>query len=471
MIVRVRRKHRKHAGVIPEQRLERLMWLVWVPLVVAWIALPYLAATRSIRAVGDPAVRPRAGLHRTQMGGGGGWARLPRLSPIECWVRMGESWRMAVTPGETTELVTSGLYAHIRHPIYALSIVLMLCSAVVVPDGADARRGRDPRRTDGRQGAERGAVPSRRARRPVCTATAREPAGFSRASAGARSIAIGRDDRQRRGRRSQAAVRAARYGGARLERVCGAADGRTARRTPLGAVQPGAVLRGIGLDPATEERVLALDPERISERELQATLALAPAPRIINLHGSVPLVTMRPFAEFLIAMGYPPERLRNPRDGAYSYSSFTDSRQLAGMLAWHYEREGMVPMLIGHSQGGMLTMKVLQDLAGASGDPIAVWNPLTDEPDGRFVDRRSRDRCSAAGRRAPGALRDRARDRQRHARAARPVGHAVAAAERPGHGRRVHRLLHRVGPDRRHASRVRRRATPTGARGRPRSAT
>jgi len=157
------------------------------------------------------------------------------------------------------------------------------------------------------------------------------------------------------------------------------------RAGPLEAIQPGAVLRAIGLDPATQERALMLDPERISERELQATLALAPAPRIINLHGSVPLVTMRPFAEFLIAMGYPPERLRNPRDGAYSYSSFTDSRQLAGMLAWHYEREGMMPMLIGHSQGGMLTIKVLQDLADNSGDPIAVWNPLTDEADGRFV--------------------------------------------------------------------------------------
>ena len=141
------------------------------------------------------------------------------------------------------------------------------------------------------------------------------------------------------------------------------------------------------------------------------------------------------------------------------------------MLAWHYEREGMVPMLIGHSQGGMLTMKVLQDLAGGSGDPIAVWNPLTDEPDGRFVDRRSRDRCGAAGRRAARSLRDRARDRQRHARAARPVGNAVAAAERSGHGRRVHRLLHRVGPDRRHLPRVGAEQPLPARPGRPRSAT
>ena len=150
-------------------------------------------------------------------------------------------------------------------------------------------------------------------------------------------------------------------------------------------VERGAVLRAIALEPAAEARLLALDPERISEAELRETLALAPAPRIINLHGSVPLVTMKPFAEFLVAMGYPVERVRNPRDGALSYSSFTDSRQVAGSLAWHYEREGMVPMLIGHSQGGMLTIKVLQDLAGASGDRLEVWNPVTDEPDGRVA--------------------------------------------------------------------------------------
>jgi hypothetical protein len=154
---------------------------------------------------------------------------------------------------------------------------------------------------------------------------------------------------------------------------------------PANTVPPGAVLPALALDPAAEERVLALDPERISDRMVHETLALAPAPRIINLHGSIPLVTMRPFAEFLIAMGYPAERLRNPRDGSLTYSSYTDSRELAGALAWHYEREGMVPMLIGHSQGGMLAIKVLQDLSGASGDPIAVWSPLADAPEPRFT--------------------------------------------------------------------------------------
>ena len=52
---------------------------------------------------------------------------------IDCWLRMGSNWRMAVTPDQQTSLVTSGLYSRVRHPIYALSILLMLCTVVVAP--------------------------------------------------------------------------------------------------------------------------------------------------------------------------------------------------------------------------------------------------------------------------------------------------------------------------------------------------
>ncbi len=46
---------------------------------------------------------------------------------------MGRDWRMDVAPGRKTDLITDGLYARIRHPIYAFSILLMLCSAAIVP--------------------------------------------------------------------------------------------------------------------------------------------------------------------------------------------------------------------------------------------------------------------------------------------------------------------------------------------------
>jgi len=129
------------------------------------------------------------------------------------------------------------------------------------------------------------------------------------------------------------------------------------------------------LDAATEERILALLPESISEREVREVLSLAPAPRIISLQGSVPLITMAPFGEFLVAMGYPRRQLTNPDDGTLTYSSYVDARQLAGTLAWYYEREGMMPMMIGHSQGGMIAIRVLHELAGDFDAAVPVWNP------------------------------------------------------------------------------------------------
>jgi protein-S-isoprenylcysteine O-methyltransferase Ste14 len=132
MVVRVRRRTRKLAGVIPRQPLERFMWVLWVPLVGAWMVLPYLAATRTGMPWGLPAFAGSPPYLPLRWAGVGIALVCLALS-IECWARMGKNWRMAVTPGERTDLVTSGLYGYIRHPIYALSILLMLCTVVVVP--------------------------------------------------------------------------------------------------------------------------------------------------------------------------------------------------------------------------------------------------------------------------------------------------------------------------------------------------
>jgi hypothetical protein len=108
----------------------------------------------------------------------------------------------------------------------------------------------------------------------------------------------------------------------------------------------------------------------------------------------------------LIAMGYPPGRIGHPGDGSRSASSFTDSRQVAGTLAWYYEAEGLRPLVIGHSQGGMLVIRVLHDLAGAFGDAIPVWNPVTDaaEPRTAIVDPLSGASRPVVGLRLPYAV-------------------------------------------------------------------
>jgi len=56
---------------------------------------------------------------------------------------------------------------------------------------------------------------------------------------------------------------------------------------------------------------------------------------------------------------------------------------MAGMVAWYYEKEGMRPMLIGHSQGGMFSVKVLHELAGAFREEIEVTNPYSGKSEDR----------------------------------------------------------------------------------------
>ena len=148
---------------------------------------------------------------------------------------------------------------------------------------------------------------------------------------------------------------------------------------------PQAVLAGIALDPQIEARILALDPANVSDSDVRTLLAAGPAPRILLLHGGIYPVhlLMDSFSRFLAGMGYPEAKLRHPGDRRRSHSPYENSTQIAGLIGWYYEHEGMMPMMIGHSQGGIQLVKVLYDLAGHEGAQIRVWNPKTDAAEDR----------------------------------------------------------------------------------------
>ena len=131
MVIRVRHQTRHDVGVVPQQRQERIMWLVWVPLVVAWIALPWIALQRSDAPWGMPdAGGPLYGALRfvAALVAIGCFAATAR-----CWARMGKHWRMDIALDAKTELITDGPFRMIRHPIYAYQALLVVCSAVILP--------------------------------------------------------------------------------------------------------------------------------------------------------------------------------------------------------------------------------------------------------------------------------------------------------------------------------------------------
>jgi hypothetical protein len=139
------------------------------------------------------------------------------------------------------------------------------------------------------------------------------------------------------------------------------------------------------LSRGQETRILALNPEHVTDYDVRNVLASAPAPRIINIHGGITPVHKRliSFAKFLGGMGYPDRAMRHPGNGEYTISCYEDAEMFAGIIAWYYEHEGMRPMLIGHSQGSMQSVKILQLLAGQTAPRLAVWNPLTWKPEER----------------------------------------------------------------------------------------
>jgi len=134
MVLRVRRRNRKLVGLVPEQRVERLMWIIWVPLVAAWMFLPYAALKRNESPFAIPAFA-HSGPYASLRILAAAVAVVSLVATIRCWLRMGDDWRMDIG-ARKTKLITDGLFGLIRHPIYAFSMLLMLCSAVVVPTAA-----------------------------------------------------------------------------------------------------------------------------------------------------------------------------------------------------------------------------------------------------------------------------------------------------------------------------------------------
>lgn len=133
MAVRVRRRHGAPAMLVPTDRLERRLWLIWVPLVVAQNVLPALAVRRRHPLLAVPELTLTDPVFSILRWAASFCALLCLLMTVTCWARMGGSWRLGVAPDRRTRLVTGGFYARIRHPIYTLNALLFLCVAVIVP--------------------------------------------------------------------------------------------------------------------------------------------------------------------------------------------------------------------------------------------------------------------------------------------------------------------------------------------------
>jgi len=135
MIVRVRRALRRSPRTDAQQRFERfnLMWVVWVALVAAWIGIPWATLVHSAKVPTLPSFATSVPAYGALRWIAAVVAVVSLAATIKCWKRMGTHWRMDVGVATKAPLITDGFFAYIRHPIYAFSILLMLCSVAIVP--------------------------------------------------------------------------------------------------------------------------------------------------------------------------------------------------------------------------------------------------------------------------------------------------------------------------------------------------
>jgi protein-S-isoprenylcysteine O-methyltransferase Ste14 len=129
MAIKQRRKTGRGANFLPPEPLGRAIRIVWMPVVAAWVAHPFINASRTIppslfALLFDSIIVAIVGIVL---------AAVALAGSIVCWKRMGKSWRMGIDPNETTPLIVTGPYAYVRHPIYALSSLLMISSVLVIP--------------------------------------------------------------------------------------------------------------------------------------------------------------------------------------------------------------------------------------------------------------------------------------------------------------------------------------------------
>jgi protein-S-isoprenylcysteine O-methyltransferase Ste14 len=130
MVLKFRRTTGRAANFVPPEPLGRALRVLWYPTVILWIAHPFISAF----APSNLPATLRLLYHNLIIA----WlavtvAALTLAATLVCWKRMGKSWRMGIDPGEKTQLVVTGPYAYVRHPIYALSSLLMLATVVAIP--------------------------------------------------------------------------------------------------------------------------------------------------------------------------------------------------------------------------------------------------------------------------------------------------------------------------------------------------
>jgi protein-S-isoprenylcysteine O-methyltransferase Ste14 len=139
-LVRLARKIGKDPNAMPREPVGQLMRILWYPcILVLLVGLWTTAAVSRERLAGSNFAQLVGWLWAPSLWW---WIAAPVASMIcflftvitfICWRKMGRSWRIGIDPNEKLDLVSTGPYRYVRHPIYALRMVINICAVVMAP--------------------------------------------------------------------------------------------------------------------------------------------------------------------------------------------------------------------------------------------------------------------------------------------------------------------------------------------------
>ena len=116
----------------PRTPKERMLWLGWLLVIAVWIGQPFFARTGAswvFLRLHEPL------LHRAGLFAGVALVVAGYAGTLWCYAIMGSAWRIGVNAQEKNELVTAGPFARVRHPIYALQVVMLGGALLLLPTG------------------------------------------------------------------------------------------------------------------------------------------------------------------------------------------------------------------------------------------------------------------------------------------------------------------------------------------------
>lgn len=141
LAIRLRRKIGKGPNTLPPDPVGLAMRFLWIPAVGLQILHAWRIALDIQRGFGF--MQPLIVLPFPRGQAPQGWLVAAFLASalvvlclgltFVCWRKMGTSWRIGIDPGEKLEFISTGPYRFVRHPIYALRLLLDACAIVAIP--------------------------------------------------------------------------------------------------------------------------------------------------------------------------------------------------------------------------------------------------------------------------------------------------------------------------------------------------